>query len=536
MSPPESHSPPSLAAECPRPDTGNLETGSRGTSPADPPQFTHRETITILVGLMLGFFLAALDQTIVATALPRMSSDLHGVEHLSWVVSAYLLTSTATTPIYGKLSDFYGRRIMLQVAIAIFLVTSVLCALATTMGQLIVFRALQGLGGGGLISMSHAVIADVISPRERGRYQAYIAASFAVAAVIGPVIGGVFADHLSWRWVFWINLPIGLAALYIAQRTLSRLVVRRVRHRIDYLGAILIVAAVCCILLVTTMGGNELPWSSPLIVGLSVATLGFFALASVQEWFATEPILPPRLFANRTFVVANAINLLTSLMMFGAIVMIPLFLQMVHGLAAADSGLALIPLTCATSISAIMTGRRVARTGRYRIFPVIGVALASASFLILSTTTVASSIGLTTFVIAFCGAGMGLVGPVMMVAIQNEVEFKDMGTATASISFFRSLGGSFGVALFSAVLIARLDSLVAGMAGQGGLGDEPGLQLLRAGSAALGLVPAGLQGPVTMAMMAAFQDVFCVGGGIAFVTFLLCLMLKEVPLRTTPQR
>ncbi|HEX9464734.1 MAG TPA: MDR family MFS transporter [Alphaproteobacteria bacterium] len=525
MSPPESTPLPALDAALPRPEV----------RVAEPPRFTHRETITILVGLMLGFFLAALDQTIVATALPRMSSDLHGVEHLSWVVSAYLLTSTATTPIYGKLSDLYGRRIMLQVAIAIFLVTSILCAVATTMGELILFRALQGLGGGGLISMGHAVIADVISPRERGRYQAYIAASFTVASVVGPVVGGVFADHLSWRWVFWINLPIGLAALYIAQRTLARLAIRRVRHRIDYVGAILIVAAVCCILLVTTMGGNEVPWTSPLIAILSVAALGFLALAMAQEWFASEPILPPRLFANRTFVVANGINFLTSLLMFGAIVLIPLFLQMVYGLAAADSGLVLIPLTCAISLSAIMTGRRVARTGRYKIYPVVGVAVACVSFLLLSTTAVATSIEATTVVIAICGVGMGLVGPVMMVAIQNEVEFRDMGSATAAISFFRSMGGAFGVALFSAVVIARLNGLLASMAGQGGLGEEPGLQLLRAGSAALGLAPPALHGAVAAAMTASFQDVFRVGGAIALLSFILCLLLKEVPLKTTPQ-
>src|SRR4051812_4910288 len=246
---------------------------------------------------MLGFFLAALDQTIVATALPRMSADLHGVEHLSWAVSAYLLTSTAATPIYGKLSDLYGRKVMLDAAIVIFLVTSVLCALASTMGQLIAFRALQGLGAGGLISMCHAVIADVISPRERGRYQAYIAGAFFVAALIGPVLGGFFADYLTWRWIFWINLPIGLAALYMSHRTLGRLAAGGIRHRIDVLGAVLIVSAVCCILMVTTMGGKDVPWDSPVIKILIGASVVLFLLCVVQERLASEPILPPRLFA-----------------------------------------------------------------------------------------------------------------------------------------------------------------------------------------------------------------------------------------------
>jgi len=464
------------------------------------PRFSHRETVTVLVGLMLGFFLAALDQTIVATALPRMAADLHGVAHLSWVVSSYLLTSTAATPIYGKLSDLYGRRIMLQIAITIFLLTSILCAVATTMPQLILFRALQGLGGGGLISMGHAVIADIISPRERGRYQAYIASSFAIAAVIGPVVGGLFADHLSWRWVFWINLPIGIGALYMAQRTLKRLVTRRIRHRIDYPGAMLIVASVCCILLVTTMGGNEYPWASTEIELLAVAAVVLLGLAVLQECFASEPILPPRLFYNHAFVLGNMINLLAALLMFGAIILIPLFLQMVFELQAADSGLVLIPLTCAMSICAIATGRLVARTGRYKIYPAIG--------------------------------GLGLVGPVMMVVIQNEVDFRDIGTATASISFFRSLGGSFGVALFTAVLIARLNALLVTVGGHEALGKDASVQLLRAGTQALAQVPPQLRDAVEDAMTNAFHDVFRVGAAIAVVTVIIVMMLRETPLKT----
>ena len=496
------------------------------------PRLSHRETITVLFGLMLGFFLAALDQTIVATALPRMAADLHGVSHLSWVVSAYLLTSTAATPIYGKLSDLYGRRVMLQIAIAIFLLASVLCAVATTMSQLIVFRALQGLGGGGLISMGHATIADIISPRERGRYQAYIAAAFAIASVIGPVVGGLFADHLTWRWVFWINLPIGIAALYMAQRTLKRLVTRRIRHRIDYPGAVLIVSAVCCILLVTTMGGNEFPWASTEVEVLLAAAVVLFGLAVVQERSASEPVLPPRLFSNQAFVLGNTINLLVSLTMFGAIILIPLFLQMVFGLQAADSGLVLIPLTCAMSLAAIACGRVVARTGRYKIYPAVGVALTAVALLVLSTVNLSSSLTYAAAVIACIGGGLGLVGPVMMVVIQNEVDFRDIGTATASISFFRSLGGSFGVALFTAVLIARLNALMVAVPGHAGLGDDASVQLLRAGTQALSEVPPQLRAVVADTMTQAFHDVFRVGAVIAVVTFILVLMLRETPLKT----
>jgi EmrB/QacA subfamily drug resistance transporter len=505
------------------------------TASAEPvlPTFSHRERVTVLFGLMLGFFLAALDQTIVATALPRMAADLHGVAHLSWVVSAYLLTSTAATPIYGKLSDLYGRRIMLQIAITIFLATSMLCAMAGTMGELIAFRALQGLGGGGLISMGHATIADIISPRERGRYQAYIASSFAIAAVVGPVVGGVFADDLSWRWVFWINLPLGIAALYMSQRTLKRLVTRNIRHRIDYLGAVLIVSAVCCILLVTTMGGDEVPWASPEIKGLTAAAIVLFALAVVQERSASEPILPPRLFTVRSFVVGNMVNMLASLLMFGAIVLIPLFLQMVFQLPAANSGLVLIPLTCVMSLAAIVTGRRVARTGRYKVYPAMGLVVTALGFLLLSMVSASSPLVYAAGVIALCGGGIGLVGPVMMVVIQNDVDYRDIGTATASISFFRSLGGSFGVALFTAVLISRLGALLVGIHGFAAVDEDAAIQLIRAGTLALSQVPPAVHAAVAGAMTGAFQDVFRVGAVIAAAAFGLVMLLHETPLKTT---
>ncbi|HEY0524788.1 MAG TPA: MDR family MFS transporter, partial [Stellaceae bacterium] len=445
-------------------------------------QFGHRDRLVILVGLMLGMFLAALDQTIIATALPRISSDLHGVEHLSWIVSSYLLTSTAATPIYGKLSDLYGRKAMLQVAIVIFLLTSALCALSATMPQLIAFRALQGLGGGGLIAMAHATIADVISPRERGRYQGYIASTFAAASVLGPVLGGLFVDHLTWRWVFWINLPIGIGALVMAQITLRRLVVRRLRHRIDYPGALLIVAAVLCVLLVTTTGGNEVPWTSPVIAGLTAAALVFGVLAVVQELRTSEPILPPRLFQNRVYLVANLINVLVTVSLLGSITFLPLFLQLVYGLGAGDSGLMLMPLTISQVVGAISTGRLVAATGRYKIFPVLGVACTGAGMILLSAA--GGSLLLAGVAMVLCGIGTGLVMPVMLVAVQNAVDVRDLGTATSSISFFRSMGGSFGVALFGAVLIARLDTHVGVIPGHDALGPDPGVALLHAGAQA----------------------------------------------------
>jgi EmrB/QacA subfamily drug resistance transporter len=485
---------------------------------------------------MLGMFLAALDQTIVATALPRMSADLHGVEHLSWVVSAYLLTSTAATPIYGKLSDLYGRKIMLQIAICGFLLASILCGLANTMGQLIAFRALQGLGGGGLIAMAHATIADVIAPRDRGRYQAYIASSFAVASVLGPVLGGFFVDYLTWRWVFWINLPIGLGALIISQHTLKRLAVKHLRHKIDYPGAALIVAAVCCVLLITTVGGNEVAWNAPLIKELAAGAVCLFALCVLREWSASDPILPPRLFGNRIYVAANMINFLTALVLLGATVLIPLFLQLVFGLQAGASGLLLIPLTMTMIVGAICAGRLMAKTGRYKVFPAVGSSAALVGMLALSMVTPASSLVFAAVAIALCGLGVGLVNPVMMVVVQNAVELRDIGTATASISFFRSMGGSFGVALFGAVLIGRLNGFVAAVPGSGALGSEPAIKLLRAGAGAMELAPAGLRTDVAVAITHAFQDVFYLGAVVAFLTLLTVLILKEVPLKTQNDR
>jgi EmrB/QacA subfamily drug resistance transporter len=498
-----------------------------------PVRFTHRETLVIIGGLMLGMFLAALDQTIVATALPRIASDLHGVEHLSWVVSAYLLSSTAATPIYGKLSDLYGRKIMLQIAIVIFLLTSVLCALAATMGQLIGFRALQGLGGGGLLAMAHATIADVIAPRERGRYQAYFASTFAVASVVGPVLGGVFADHLSWRWVFWINLPLGIAALVVAQTSLKRLVARRVRHKIDYPGALLIVSAVCCVLLVTTMGGNEAAWSSPLILSLSAAALALFALCVMQELRASEPILPPRLFANPIFSTASLINLLTSIGLLGGIIFMPLFMQMVYRLDAGNSGLMLIPFTATTVVAAISAGRLMAATGRYKIFPMTGTLLTGLALMALSLTSPATPLPVVGLTMALCGFGIGFIMPVMLVVVQNAVEMRDLGTATSSISFFRSMGGSFGVALFGAVLIASLNARIALISGAELLGANPSVALLHAGGQALELVPAALRPAVAAAITTAFHDVFRVGAALALLTFVAVLFLREVPLKTS---
>lgn len=494
--------------------------------------FTHRETLVIIAGLMLGMFLAALDQTIVAAALPRIAADLRGANHLVWIVSAYLLTSTAATPIYGKLSDLYGRKIMLQIAIAIFLLASVLCGLAATMGQLIAFRALQGLGGGGLIAVAHAAIADVVSPRERGRYQGYFASVFAAASVIGPALGGLFASALTWRWVFWINLPLGLAALVTSQIALKRLTTKRSRPQIDFPGALLIVAAVGCALLLTTMGGNDVTWDSPAIEALAGTTLALLILGVAQERRAIEPILPPRMFREPTFVVASAISVLAAVGMLGLIVFTPLFLQLVYGLGDGGSGLMLIPLSGAATVGAVSAGRLVATTGRYKMFPIIGLGANAAGMLLMASVTSATPLALTTAYLALSGAGLGLVMPVMLVAVQNVVETRDLGAGTASVDFFRSVGGAFGVAFFGAVLTARLASHLGAVPGHEAYGAAPAAALLHAGAGALNSAPAVLHGAVVLAATQAFHDTFRVGALIALATLVIALFLKEAPLRT----
>ncbi|MSO66053.1 MAG: MFS transporter [Alphaproteobacteria bacterium] len=503
-------------------------------SESTPVAFTRGETVSILAGLMLGMFLAALDQTVVATALPRIAADLNGVELLSWVVSGYLLFSTAATPIYGKLSDLYGRKQLLQIAIVLFAGASALCALSTNIVQLIAFRALEGIGGAGLISMAHAIIADVISPRERGRYQIYIASSWFIASVAGPIIGGLFVDHLSWRWIFWINVPIGLAALYVSQRTLKRLVVKRVKHRIDYLGALLIVGGVAAAILVMTMGGKQIPWGSPVIAALSVGAVALFTLCVVRERMAPEPILPPRLFANRTFVVCNIANILITALSMSLVVVVMLWLQIVYGLSASEAGLLLIPLTATGTIGAVAAGRLMSRTGRYKVFPVVGMLLTSVSVFVLSLTTPATSTLVIAALVGASGFGMGLVGPIVMVAVQNSVDLGDLGTATASVTFFRSLGGALGVALLSAILVARLDTVLAAVPGHEAMGADPALAVLQAGSGASALLPAVLRQPITEALAGAFQTVFVVASVIAFLTLVTMLFLKELPLKTVP--
>jgi EmrB/QacA subfamily drug resistance transporter len=503
-------------------------TGTGGPGP-----LSRRQLRIVFGGLMLGMLLAALDQTIVATALPTIVGDLGGLNHLSWVVTAYLLTSTAVTPLWGKLSDLYGRRSAFQAAIAIFLVGSMLSGLSQNMGELIAFRAVQGLGGGGLMALALAIVGDLVSPRERGRYQGWFGAVFALASVSGPLLGGFFTDQLSWRWIFYVNLPLGVAALIVTTVVL-RIPFRRLERRIDYLGSVLLVAAVTCVVVATTWGGTTFPWGSVQIIGLAVAAVVLLVLFVAWEARASEPILPLRLFRNPIFTVAGAITGLLGLALFGAVVYLPEYLQVVQGASAIMSGLQLIPLTLGIVVASAGSGQVVSRTGRYKVFPIVGAALLVVGFWLFTHIQVGTSTAVLSGWMLVVGLGIGCILQIAVLAVQNAVAYQDLGTATSATVFFRLLGGSLGTALFGAVLLNRLQHnlavlLPAGTAGQtqvdlGSLQGAP--QQLRA-----------LPGPVLQALLEAFarsyQAVYWWAIPFAVATLLLALLLREEPLRTT---
>jgi EmrB/QacA subfamily drug resistance transporter len=496
-----------------------------------PPSFSHREILVILSGVLLGMLLASLDQTIVATALPAIARDLSGFDRISWVVSGYLVAATSTTPIYGKLSDVYGRRRVLQTAIVIFLIASALCGLARSMDQLIAFRVLQGLGGGGLISLAHATIADIVSPRERGRYQGYISGVFAGSSVAGPVLGGFISDQLSWHYVFWVNLPIGLIALVICDRTLKRLPRHEIHRRIDYPGALLLMAAISFTLLVTTLGGRQLAWTSPTLIALAAAaTLSTLSFILVERR-VPEPILPLRMFRHRVYTLSSLMSFLTWMAMFGATVFLPLYLQLAKGSSASGSGLQLVPLTGGVVIGAFSSGRLVSRIGRLKPFPVVGMAVASAVLVTLGLAAAELSAWTITGMMVLLGIGIGFVGPTAIVAVQNAVDRRDLGAASASVSFFRSLGGSFGVALLSAVMLRSLDRGIAGIAGHESLGEHPALHLLDGPGGALSRLPGGLHNALLAAVNGAFANVFLWAAGFAALSLIAALALEERPLR-----
>ncbi len=504
----------------------------------NPPERSYRETVAILSGILLGSFLFALNQTIVAAALPRIAGELGGVEHLSWIVTAFLLTSTATAPLYGRLSDLFGRRATMSVSIVLFVAASILCGLARDIVELSAARALQGVGGGGLWVVSQAVIGDIIAPRERGRYQGIFAAMWAIASVGGPLLGGILTEYLSWRWVFWINLPLGVLAFLLCQLKLRGLVKPPGKPRIDYAGSVLLIAAVSALQLVAAWGGLVYDWASPQILGLAALGLAITAVFLLAERFASSPIMPLHLFRNRSYVLTNAIAAITSMAFMGGIVFMPLYAQLAGGVSAAAAGLLLVPYTLGSTVGAMIGGRFMSRTGRYRILPIAGLIVTAVSFAILARSDIAAGRAIALTASAIAGIGLGILFPVLIVAVQNAVAQTDLGAATAAQSFFRSLGSAYGVALLGAVFAAGLTGALEASAGAGEAGAASRLlqRLLHEGHGALAQLPEAGRAAVVAGAGAIFRHIFDACAAAAAFGCALALLLKELPLRRTVHR
>jgi EmrB/QacA subfamily drug resistance transporter len=479
----------------------------------------------IFAALMLVLLLASLDQTIVSTALPTIVGDLGGLAHLSWVVTAYLLAATIAGPLYGKLGDLYGRKTVLQVAIVIFLIGSVLCGISQSMFELIAFRTLQGLGAGGLMVVTLAVIGDVIAPSERGKYQGYFGGVFGVSTVIGPLLGGFFVDNLSWRWIFYVNLPVGAAALVMIALAFHPHTIRQ-RHAMDYLGALFLAGTLASIVLFTSLGGTTWSWGSPEIVGLIVASVILLPLFLLVEHRASEPIMPLSLFRNHTFSVTSGVGFIVGFALFGAITYLPLYLQVTKGSSPTKSGLQLLPLMGGVLVTSITSGQLISRFGRYRMFPIIGTGVMTIAMGLLSLLHAGTSVGFAALYAAVLGLGLGMVMQVLVLAVQNSVDPAVMGVATSGSTLFRQVGGSIGVALFGTIFANRVRVELAHRLPAGAHVPKT------INPAGIKRLPPRTHEAFAQAFSAALHPVFVTAAAVSLVAFGLSWLLREQPLRT----
>lgn len=507
--------------------TADAKAGGEGAAQAAPPPARRERSVrVVMLALMIAMLLAMLDNLIVGTAMPTIVGDLGGLEHLSWVVTAYTLATAASTPIWGKLGDMYGRKGIFLTSIVLFLIGSVLSGMAQDMGQLIGFRAIQGLGAGGLMVGVMAIIGDLVPPRERGKYQGLMAGVMAIAMIGGPLVGGTITDHLGWRWSFYINLPLGAVALAMVTIVLHLPKRQRGKAKVDYLGAGLLTLGITAIVLVTTWGGSEYDWDSAMIMELIaigvVSLVGFLFV----ETKAAEPIIPLHVFRNRNFTLMSIVGFMSGFVMFGAVLFLPLFQQSVQGASATNSGLLLLPMLLSMMVVSLVAGRVTTSTGKYKMFPIMGSILMVVGLFLLSQMDTGTTRFTSGVYMAVLGAGMGFLMQITMLVAQNSVEMKDMGVASSATTLFRTLGSSFGVAIMGALFTGRVQDE---MASRGGAGVTQRSAQLDAAS--LAKLPAPVREAYQFAVSSGTHIAFLVGASVGVAALLAAIFVKEVPLR-----